>query len=75
MKAKEITVNIPISIKIDSDGNVSAANDEPMPDETSTMVPPLQQDLELKKKEAGIECAFDDCEDEEEKPEDLNDYN
>jgi hypothetical protein len=59
MRAKEFIINVPISIHIDSDGELSVGPEEK--DEKSdvdtdaqpTMVPPLQQDIEIKKANAG----------------------
>lgn len=59
MRAKEFVINVPITIKINGDGDpkidmpnddsddISKLNDNPV------MVPPLQQDIELKKAAAG----------------------
>tara|TARA_B100000902_G_C27216341_1_gene867153 strand:- start:195 stop:533 length:339 start_codon:yes stop_codon:yes gene_type:complete len=66
MKAKEFTINVPINISIAGDGepevNVSGAGNEPAADgykkedgldPNPVMVPPLQQDVELRKAEQG----------------------
>ena len=57
MRAKEFTINIPINIKINGDGepevNTDQATDEPSLDQNPVMVPPLQQHLELHKAELG----------------------
>lgn len=61
MRAREFTINVPINIKINGDGDpeidMGAGNDEPKDpselDPSPVMVPPLQQELELKKAEQG----------------------
>ena len=63
MKAREFTINVPINIKINGDGDpeidMPNAND-PQPgqeelDPNPVMVPPLQQNIELKKAALGKE--------------------
>lgn len=54
MRAREFTINVPITIKINGDGDPEIdmpSSDEP--DENPIYVSPLQQELELKKAEAG----------------------
>ena len=56
MRAKEFTINIPISIKINDDGEPEISTDQPEEpdlDQNPVMVPPLQQHLELSKAEQG----------------------
>jgi len=60
MRAREFTINVPITIKINGDGDPEIdmpGTDEPKDpselDPNPVMVPPLQQDVELKKAEAG----------------------
>jgi hypothetical protein len=63
MRAKEFTINVPINIKINGDGDPEidvAGNDSEEPDENPIFVSPLQQELELKKAEAGKESAVID---------------
>ena len=65
MKAREFTINVPINIKINGDGDpevdVAGENpDEQQPgqdvlDPNPIMVPPLQQNIELKKAALGKE--------------------
>jgi hypothetical protein len=65
MKAREFTINVPINIKINGDGDpeidVAGENpEEPQPgqdvlDPNPVMVPPLQQNIELKKAALGKE--------------------
>ena len=66
MKAREFTINVPINIKINGDGDpeidVAGQNpeDEQEPgqdcmDPNPIMVPPLQQNIELKKAALGKE--------------------
>jgi len=70
MRAKEFTINIPINIKINGDGEpeVSTNQDEPVDDNLGDMVPPLQQKIELMKKSVGVQSAYDD--EEETEPQD-----
>lgn len=57
MRASEFTINIPINIKINGDGEpeiaVKSGDGEPELDQNPVMVPPLQQELELAKAELG----------------------
>jgi hypothetical protein len=60
MRAREFTINVPINIKINGDGDPeidmgdnNAAKDPQELDDQPTMVPPLQQDIVLRKAEAG----------------------
>lgn len=59
MRAREFTINVPINIKINGDGDPEidvAGSDKKDPkelDDNPVMVPPLQQDIELKKAEQG----------------------
>jgi len=56
MRAKEFTINVPITITIngDEDPVVSAGDqEEPALQQNPVMVPPLQQSLELAKAEQG----------------------
>lgn len=67
MRAREFVINVPITIKINGDGEPEVTN-EPQGDEPEldTMVPPLQQKLELQKRSAGLPNVFDDQDDEDE---------
>lgn len=64
MRASEFTINIPISIKINGDGepeiSTSQGADEPELDQNPVMVPPLQQQIELAKAEQGKESPVID---------------
>ena len=63
MRAKEFTINVPINIKINGDGDPEidvAGNDDSEPDENPIFVSPLQQELELKKADAGKDSAVID---------------
>lgn len=83
MRAKEFTINVPITISIngDEDPVVSAGNqDSPEEDDLQlnpVMVPPLQQSLELSKAAAGKDSPIidkitqDESEKGEETPEEL----
>ena len=57
MRAKEFTINIPINIKINGDGepeiSTGQESDEPEFQSNPVMVPPLQQHLELRKADQG----------------------
>jgi hypothetical protein len=62
MRAREFVINVPITIKIngDADPEVSAQDAEDTDTETDTMVPPLQQKLELLKRNAGLPNVYDE---------------
>lgn len=65
MRAKEFTINVPINIKINGDGDpeidvAGNGSDSSEPDENPIFVSPLQQELELKKAEAGKDSAVID---------------
>jgi hypothetical protein len=63
MRAREFTINVPINIKINGDGDPEidvAGNDSEEPDENPIFVSPLQQELELKKADAGKDSAVID---------------
>ncbi len=56
MRAKEFTINVPITITINGDGDpVVSAGDQQAPElqQNPVMVSPQQQELELKKAELG----------------------
>lgn len=60
MRAREFVINVPITIKINGDGDpeidMDGKEDPKDPQELDlnpVMVPPLQQDIELKKAEQG----------------------
>lgn len=57
MRAREFVINVPITIKIngndDPEIDVADAKDDDELDLNPVMVPPLQQDLELKKASIG----------------------
>jgi hypothetical protein len=61
MRAKEFTINIPINIKINGEGEpqVSTDTQEPVDYNVGTFIPPLQQKIELLKKSAGVKSEFD----------------
>ena len=64
MRAQEFTINIPINIKINGDGEPEiSTGQEPEEKELQSnpvMVPPLQQELELAKAEQGKESPVID---------------
>lgn len=60
--------NVPLSMATGSNGNIDSG--EPS-DDTATMVPPLQQHLELLKKRSGVDNVFDTDSDTE-APDDLD---
>jgi hypothetical protein len=76
MRAREFTINVPITIKINGDGDpeidMSNSNDSTDPqelDDNPIMVPPLQQDIELKKAEQGkTSPVIDDLTQDEDEP-------
>ena len=61
MRAREFTINVPITIKINGDGDPEIdmpgqdedARDPSKPDPNPVFVSPLQQELELKKADQG----------------------
>jgi hypothetical protein len=65
MRAKEFTINVPINIKINGDGDpeidvAGNGSDSEEPDENPIFVSPLQQELELRKADAGKDSAVID---------------
>ena len=60
MRAREFVINVPITIKIngDADPEVNAQDTEDI--ETDTMVPPLQQKIELLKRNSGLPNVYDE---------------
>ena len=61
MRAREFVINVPITIKINGDGDpeVMQHQDSEEP-ELDNMVPPLQQKLELLKRNSGLPNVFDE---------------
>lgn len=60
MRAREFTINIPINIRINGDGEPEidmgqddAPIDPSVPKQDAVMVPPLQQQIELQKADVG----------------------
>jgi len=72
MRAREFIINVPINIKINGDGDPEIStdsNDKSGNDpDLDTMVPPLQQKIEIMKRNSGLPNAFDDHEEEEDEP-------
>lgn len=68
MRAKEFTINIPINIKINGEGEpeISTGEEEPVDDNVGEYVPPLQKKIELMKKSQGVESVYDEEGDEQE---------
>ena len=62
MRAKEFTINIPIHISINGDGDpeISTGEEEPIDDNVGEYVPPLQKKIELMKKSQGVESVYDE---------------
>ena len=64
MRAKEFTINIPINIKINGDGepeiSTNQSTDDSELDQNPVMVPPLQQHIELAKAQLGKESPVID---------------
>jgi len=68
MRAREFTINVPITIKINGDNEpeIDVPTDDDS-DESPVFVSPLQQELELKKAEVGKESeVIDDLTDDDE---------
>lgn len=56
MRAREFTINVPITIKINGDGDPEIEMDNlPDDNEQEVMISPQQQELELRKAELGKE--------------------
>lgn len=81
MRAREFTINVPIKIVINGDGDpeVDAGQEETDDSELQqnpVMIPPLQQELELKKAELGKDTPVIDKitadHDQGEEPEDID---
>lgn len=55
MRAREFTINVPITIKINGDGDpeIDMPNKQDEPDDDPVFVSPQQQEIELKKAELG----------------------
>jgi hypothetical protein len=78
MRAREFTINVPINIKINGDGDPEIdmpGKEEPKDpkelDDNPIMVPPLQQDVELRKAQAGKDSpVIQDLTQDEDEPED-----
>lgn len=76
MRAREFVINVPITIKINGDGDPEIDMDgkedprDPQElDDSPVMVPPLQQDIELKKAQAGKSSpVIDDLTQDEDEP-------
>jgi len=71
MRAREFTINIPVHITINGDGDPVVSNEpsEPVDDNTGTFMPPLQQKMELLKKSTGVKSKFDaDADETEDSP-------
>jgi hypothetical protein len=67
MRAQEFTINVPINIKINGDGDpeIDVGNDDGQSDQEElqhnpVMVPPLQQHIELAKADQGKESPVID---------------
>jgi hypothetical protein len=68
MRAREFVINVPITIKINGDGDPEISTDQSEQEpELDSMVPPLQQKIEIMKRNSGLPNVFDD-EDEEDEP-------
>jgi hypothetical protein len=61
MRAREFVINVPITIKINGDGDPEVAMDQGQDKpELDSMVPPLQQKMELLKRNAGLPNVYDE---------------
>jgi hypothetical protein len=60
MRAKEFTINVPINIRINGNGDpeIDVGNDEEELDQHPVMMSPQQQELELKKSEQGKKSPY-----------------
>jgi hypothetical protein len=83
MRAREFVINVPITIKINGDGDpeIDMSNDKDEPKDPSeldpnpVMVPPLQQQIELSKADVGKESpVINDLTQDEIDPEEDEDY-
>jgi len=78
MRAKEFVINVPITIKINGDGDPEidmSGTDQPRDpaelDDNPVMVSPLQQELELKKAQVGkLSPVIQDLTQDEKEPDD-----
>jgi len=62
MRAKEFTINVPINIKINGDGDpeIDVAGQDDELDQSPVMMSPQQQELELRKAEQGKTSPYID---------------
>jgi len=66
MRAREFVINVPITIKINGDGDPEISSDQSEQEpELDSMVPPLQQKIEIMKRNSGLPNVFDDQDDED----------
>jgi hypothetical protein len=66
MRAREFVINVPITIKINGDGDPEISTDQSEQEpELDSMVPPLQQKIEIMKRNSGLPNVFDDQDDED----------
>ena len=81
MRAREFTINVPIKIVINGDGDPEVGTGQEETDDAElqqnpVMIPPLQQELELKKAELGKDTPVIDKitadHDQGEEPEDID---
>jgi len=69
MRAREFVINVPITIKINGDGDPEISTDQSEQEpELDSMVPPLQQKIEIMKRNSGLPNVFDENEDDEDEP-------
>jgi len=67
MRAREFVINVPITIKINGDGEPEVNMDQDEP-ELDTMVPPLQQKMEIMKRNSGLPNVYDHSQDNDDEP-------
>ena len=63
MRAREFIINVPITIKINGDGDPEISTDQSEQEqepELDSMVPPLQQKIEIMKRNSGLPNVFDE---------------
>lgn len=69
MRAREFVINVPITIKINGDGDPEISTDQSNQEpELDSMVAPLQQKIEIMKRNTGLPNVFDENEYEEDEP-------
>ena len=69
MRAREFVINVPITIKINGDGDPEiSTQDQQGEPELDSMVPPLQQKIEIAKRNSGLPNVYDEQSDDDDEP-------